>query len=147
MNVFTRNIKAKLVAFAVGLAVFVGLQALSMTVMKDFYVFEWLGREKYGHIWTTALLLIIFDRTLVSYFVTFGAPLGAVAGQFLGDYFEERSLAKITPDMDDDIRHNLLEHSHHGVFIFYATVLICLVIGIVLTVILRKRRERRQENA
>ena len=65
MNVFTRNIKAKLVAFAVGLAVFVGLQALSMTVMKDFYVFEWLGREKYGHIWITALLLIIFDRTLI----------------------------------------------------------------------------------
>lgn len=146
MNVFTRNIKAKLIALAVGLVVFVGLQVFSMTVMKDVYVFEWLGREKYGYVWVTALLLIIFDRTLVSYFVTLGAPLGAVIGQFLGDYLEEKSLAKITPDMDDDIRHNLLEHSHHGVFTFYATVLICLVIGTALSMILRKRRDRRQEN-
>ncbi len=147
MNVFTRNIKAKLIAFAVGLVVFVGLQVFSMTVMKDDYVFSWLGENKYSYVWVLAAVMIIFDQTLISYILMFGTILGACIGKFLGDFLEERTLAKITPDMDSGQVSMIIDHAHKGIFMYWYTVFGCLVIGIVLSIILRKRRDRRQENA
>lgn len=141
MNIFTRNIKAKLIALAVGLVVFVGLQMFSMTVMKDDYVFSWLGENKYSYVWVLAAVMIVFDQTLISYILMFGTVFGALIGKFLGDYLNEKSIAKITPDMDNGLQARL--RYHYGVFIYWFTVFICLVIGIVLSVILSKRRKRK----
>ena len=88
MNIFTRNIKAKLIALAVGLMVFVGLQALSTTVLHDDYVFGWLGDNKYSYVWVLAAVMIVFDKTLISYILMFGTVFGALLGKFLGDYLE-----------------------------------------------------------
>lgn len=142
MKIFTRNIKANLIALAVGLVVFVGLQALSMTVLHDDYVFGWLGDNKYSYVWVLAAVMIVFDQTLISYFLTFGTILGACIGKFLGDYLEEKTLAKITPDMDLGQVSMIIDHAHKGVFIYWFTVFICLIVGIVLSVILGKRRKR-----
>lgn len=139
-SIITRNIKGKLIALAVGLVVFIGLHVLSVTVLKDVYLFEWLARERYCYIWAAVIALILFDQTLISYFVTFGTLGGAFLGQYLGDYLWERNLAKITPDMTNEMKHHL--SMHKGVFIFAIVVLCSLIAGIICTACISARRKK-----
>lgn len=140
-NIITRNIKGKLIALAVGLVVFIGLHVLSVTVLKSVYLFEWLARARYCYIWAAVVLLILFDQTLISYFVTFGTVCGAFIGQYLGDYLEAKNLAKITPDMSNDMKYYL--SLHQGAFIFAIVVLCSLVAGIICAVCVSVRRRKR----
>lgn len=128
-NIITRNIKGKIIALAAALVVFIGLHALSVTAFKDVYLFEWLARARYCYVWAASVLLILFDQTLVSYFVTFGTLCGAFIGQYLGDYLEAKNLAKITPDMSNEMKHHL--SLHYGAFIFALVVLCSLIAGII----------------
>lgn len=139
-NILTSNLKGKLIALSVGLVVYVGLQVLSMTVLKNVYVFEWMGRSRYCYTWISALLLILFDKTLISYFVTFGTLFGTIIGQYLGDFLCEQKMALITPDMSAEQQYYL--SLHHGVLIFAVTVLISVAVGIVLNIILRKPKNK-----
>lgn len=141
-SIITRNIKGKVIALAVGLVVFIGLQVLSVTALKDVYPFDWLARERYCYIWAAVILLILFDRTIISYFVTFGTLCGAFLGQYLGDYLWKRNLAKITPDMTNDMKHHL--SLHQGVFIFAIVVLCSLVAGIIVAIISKKIKDKGQ---
>lgn len=139
-NIITRNIKGKIIALAVGLVVFIGLQLLSVTALKNVYLFEWLARARYCYIWAAVVLLILFDQTLVSYFVTFGTLCGAFIGQYLGDFLYKRNLAKITPDMSADMKHYL--SLHQGAFIFAIVVLCSLIAGIIFTIISKRTKNR-----
>lgn len=140
-----RDLKGKLIALAVGLVVFIGLQALSVTVLKDVYLFEWLARARYCYVWAAVVVLILFDQTLISYFVTIGTLCGAFVGQYLGDYIEARNLAKITPDMSDDMKNAILCNSHPGAFIFAAIVLGFAVIGIICRIAVSASRRRKNQ--
>lgn len=138
-NIITRNIKGKLIALGVGLVIFIGLHVLSVTVLKSVYLFEWLARARYCYIWAAVVLLILFDQTPVSYFVTFGTLCGAFVGQYLGDCLEAKSLAKITPDMSNEMKHHLSQH--HGAFIFALVVLGFAAVGVICEIV-RGRKSR-----
>lgn len=140
-NIITRNIKGKIIALAVALVVFIGLHVLSVTALKDVYLFEWLARARYCYIWAVAVLLILFDQTLISYFVTLGTVCGAFIGQYLGDYLEERNTAKITPNMSNEMKHYLSQHQ--GVFIFAIVVLGFAAAGVICKVIVSASRRRK----
>ena len=143
MKILTRNIKGKLLALAIGIVFFGGLQIFSMTVAKDDYVFGWLGENKYSYVWVLAAVMIVFDQTVISYILMLGTIIGALIGKFLGDFLEKLTLAKITPDMDLGQVSMIIDHAHKGVFIYWFTVFICLIIGIVLAVILKKRHQHK----
>lgn len=141
-NIITRNIKGKLIALAFGLVIFIGLQILSVTTLKDVYLFEWLARERYCYyIWAAVIVLIFFDQTLISYFVTFGTVCGAFIGQYLGDYLEAKNLAKITPDMSNEMVYHL--SYHYGAFIFAGIVLGFAVVGIICALCISARHRKR----
>lgn len=134
MSIITRNIKGKLIALAVGLVVFIGLHLLSVTALKGVYLFEWLAQERYCYyILAVVIVLIFFDQTLVSYFVTFGTVFGAFVGQYLGDYLREQNMAKITPDMSNEMVYHL--SCHQGAFIFAGIVLGFAVVGIICKIV------------
>lgn len=142
-NIITRNIKGKIIALAAALIIFIGLHALSVTAFKDVYLFEWLARARYCYVWAASVLLILFDQTLVSYCVTLGALCGAFIGQYLGDFLRERNMAKLTPDMSNEIKYRL--SLHHGAFIFAITVLGFAAAGIVCKVSVSAYRKRKKQ--
>lgn len=142
-DIITRNIKGKNIALAVGLVIFIGLHVLSVTLLNDVYLFEWPARARYCYIRAAVILLILFDQTLVSYFVTFGTLCGAFIGQYLGDYLYKQNIAKITPDMSNEMKHHL--SIHHGALIFALVVLCSLIAGIICAV-RSKRSEARGRN-
>lgn len=143
-SIITRNIKGKVIAFAVALIVFIGLHVLSVTALKDAYLFEWLARASYCYIWAGVIVLILLDQTLVSYFVTLGTACGAFIGQYLGDYLCERNMAKITPDMSGDMKYYL--SMHQGVFIFAIVVLGFAAAGVICASVVSVRRKKNSGN-
>lgn len=130
----TRNPRKKLISFVIALAVYVGLQILSMTLLKDVYMFEWMGRNLYCYIWVLSVLLIIFDRTLLSSFVTLGTLIGTILGHFLGSFILKITTSQITSDMDPGKIYNL--SCHKGVFIFVITFLVIFIVGVISEIIL-----------
>lgn len=149
MKIFTRNIKGKLIALAIGIVFFGGLQIFSMTIAKDDYVFGWLGENKYSYVWISAAVMIVFDQTIMSYILMLGTILGALIGKFLGDFLEAQTLAKITPDMDHGQAAMIIGHAHKGIFMYWFTVLVSLALGIVVALFQHQRKRelaKAQEN-
>lgn len=139
-NIFTRNIRNKIIAFAVCIVVYMGLQLLSSTALNNIYTFEWMARNNYCYTWVPVIVLIIFDKTLMAYFITGGNLVGAIIGELLGSYLRKQRMSGITSDMDSG--EVMLRSYHHGVFIWAVTLLIFIAVGLVLSIILRIRRNQ-----
>ncbi len=140
-NILTRNPKNKLIALAFAAVIYGGLQILSVTALKEVYVFEWLGHNFYGYTWIAVLILIAFDQTTVACFMTFGNLIGAIIGQFLGDFIQGQRMSRITPDMSEEQRYLL--STHYGVFIWAFVLLGFAVLGIIFAVVPRIRRKQK----
>lgn len=137
-NIFTRNLKNKGITLAVGVVVYLGLQILSMTLLNSVYTFEWMGRNLYCYTWVLALVLIVFDKTVMAYFVTFGTLIGTAVGEILGNYIRDWQMNHITPDMTEiDIM--MIRSSHQGVFIWGIILLSSIAVGIIAEIIRGRR--------
>lgn len=141
-NIFTRNLKNKGIALAVCAVVYLGLQILSMTLLNSVYIFEWMSRNFYCYTWVLALAMIVFDKTVPAYFVTFGNLIGTVTGQILGDIIREVKLNNITPDMTElDI--SIIEYTHHGVTIWGIILFASIVLGIIAEIIINSKKRKK----
>lgn len=138
-NIFTRNLKDKAVALIASAAVFGILYLLSMTLLNKVYLFEWTARNLYCYVWAIAAVLIVFDKLIVSYSVTFGNLIGILIGQFLGDFIRSQRMKQITPETTSDVEY-LLSY-HHGAFIWAITILVCLAAGIAAQIISSRRKK------
>ncbi len=136
-NVFTRNLKGKGVCLIVGAVVYLGLQILSATVLNSVYTFEWMSRNHYCYTWIAALVLIVFDKTILSYCVTFGTLIGTIIGELLGTYLRNIQMSGITPDMNGSER--WYRELHQGVSIWAVTLLVFVAAGVIAEIV-RSRR-------
>ena len=134
-NIYTHNLKPRATALAVCGGVYIALQILSMTLLNSIYVFEWMSRRFYCYTWVIALAAIIFNKTTLAYFVTFGNLIGAVGGQVLGDIIREVKLNNITPDMTE-LEISMIKWTHYGVFIWGIVLFASIVMGIVSEIII-----------
>lgn len=140
-NIFTRNLKNKGIVLAVCAVVYLGLQILSMTLLNSVYIFEWMSRNSYCYTWVLALAMIIFDKTVSAYFVTFGTLIGTVVGQVLGDILEDIAISKVTPDMD--YSEIYLKTAHQGVFIWGIILFASIVLGITAEIIIHFQKHKK----
>lgn len=132
-NVLTQNTKNRLAAMTAAVIAFGGLYALSRTLLRDVYLFEWTSRGLYYFIWMPALILAVFNKTAVSYAVTVGNLAGVIIGQLLGDLIVSHNEKLITPEMTPDRIYYL--SSHQGAVIWIITVLAFTAAGIVLQIV------------
>lgn len=139
-NILTRNIKGKLIALAIGVITYLGLQILSMTLLNRVYTFGWMADHLYCYTWIPALLLIVFDKTFLSYFVTFGSLAGTVIGEFVGSSIREQRMSQITSDMKVEEIHE--RSLHYGVLIWLVTIITFIAIGIMFSIFLNKRKKQ-----
>lgn len=108
-----------------------------MTLLHKVYTFGWLTDHFYCYTWIAVIVLIAFDQTRLSYFVTFGNVCGAIVGEFLGEFIMEQRMNQITTDMTvDEIEWRRL---NYGVFIWFITFIAFLIVGIVVNIILNKK--------
>lgn len=140
-NIFTRNLRNKAIALAVCGGVYLVLMLLSATLLNSTYVFEWMSRNSYCYTWVLALAVIIFDKTVLAYFVTFGTLIGTVVGQVLGDILVDIAMSKVTPDMD--YSEIYLSTIHQGVFIWGIILFASIGLGIIaeITIHFKKRKK------
>ena len=139
-NIFTRDLKQKGIALTICAVVYIALQILSMTLLNSTYLFEWMSRNFYCYTWFIALAMIVFDKTVLAYFVTFGNLIGTVIGQVLGDILEKIAWSKVTPDMDEGEIY--LKTGHQGVFIWGIILFASIVFGITAEIIRGKKRKK-----
>ncbi len=74
-----------------------------------------MSRNHYCYTWKAALALIVFDKTILSYCVTFGTLIGTIIGELLGTFLRNIQMSGITPDMDEGER--WYRELHQGVSI------------------------------
>lgn len=139
-DIFTRNPRKKLIAFITAVIVYLGLQVLSMTALSEVYTFKWMADHLYCYTWISVLVLIAFDCTSLSYYITFGNLVGTIIGELLGSFIREQRMSKITPEMNVEEVHE--RSIHYGVLICLITIIAFLVVGIIINIILSKRRKQ-----
>ncbi|MBD5384164.1 MAG: hypothetical protein HDR72_04090 [Ruminococcaceae bacterium] len=138
-NIFTRNLKNKLIALIAAAAVFGVLYLISQTVLNEVYLFEWTARNLYCYVWVAVAVLIVLDKLKAAYAVTTGNLLGVIIGQYLGDFIKAQRVNLITPETTPDMAHEL--SMHYGAGIWAITVIVCAAAGITAQVIAGKRRK------
>lgn len=139
-DIFTRNPRKKLIAFITAVIVYLGLQVLSMTALSEVYTFKWMADHLYCYTWISVLVLIALDCTSLSYYITFGNLVGTIIGELLGSFIREQRMSKITPEMNVEEVHE--RSIHYGVLICLITIIAFLVVGIIINIILSKRRKQ-----
>ncbi|MDE7363110.1 MAG: hypothetical protein K2N38_14395 [Oscillospiraceae bacterium] len=142
---FTHNIKNKIIALIIGAIIFGGLQVLSMTALKDVYLFDWLGRRLYCYVWIPVIWFTLFNKLAVSYSITLGNLAATITGELLGGYIRGIRMERITPETPSDQVYFL--SGHDGVFIWAAVLAVCVVVGIIIEWIIGKRKKRVEKNA
>lgn len=139
-NVFTQHPKKKIIAFMVGVVVYLGLQIISMTLLNEVYTFGWMADHLYCYTWIAVIVLIAFDQIAISYFATFGNLIGTIIGEILGSYIRDQRMSQITTDMKvEEIEARSI---HYGVLIWLITFAVILVIGIVVNIILSQKAKQ-----
>lgn len=139
-NVFIRNPLKKVSSFIVGVIAYLGLQILSMSLLKEVYTFGWMADHQYCYTWVAVIVLIAFDRTLLSYFVTFGNLIGTIVGEVVGGFIKEQRMSQITADMK--VEEIWARSLHYGVLIWLITFIAFLIVGIVIDIILTERAKQ-----
>lgn len=128
-NIFTRNLKSKAIALGICGGLYLVLMLISATLLKSVYLFEWMSRNAYCYTWVLPLAVIMFDKTHLAYFVTFGNLIGTVIGELLGGVIRSIRMSGITPGMDGgEVYYRSL---HHGVLIWIAVMLASVIAGII----------------
>ncbi len=139
-DIFIRNPRKKLIAFITAVIVYLGLQVLSMTALSEVYTFKWMADHLYCYTWIAVLVLIALDCTSLSYYLTFGNLIGTIVGEILGGFIREQRMGKITPEMEAGEIHE--RSIHYGVLIWLITIIASLVVGIIVNILLSKRRKQ-----
>lgn len=118
----------KILHFCCTALAFWTLYYLSLVIFQRLYVFEWTAVNNYLYLWAVAFILILFNRTAISYCITFGNIAGILVGQFLGDALQAANMSKITETSTVEEIHHL--SLHYGVFIWLSVVLLFVVSGV-----------------
>ena len=127
-SILTRNLKKKIICCIVGVIIYLSLQALSMTLLKDVYTFRWMADHLYCYTWIIVIVLIAFDQTLLSYCIIFGNLFGTIIGEVLGSFIKNQRMGNITTNMNiGEIEYRSL---HHGVLIWLVTIILFIGAGI-----------------
>ena len=141
-NIFTCDLKNKAIALGVCGGVYLVLMLISATLLNSVYIFEWMSRSSYCYTWVLALAVIMFDKTVLAYFVTFGNLIGTVVGQVLGDIIREVKLSNITPDMTE-LEIDMIGWTHDGVTIWGIILFASIVFGIIAEIIIPNKKRKK----
>jgi len=137
--------KLKIKNLALQLSIFSFLYFISMVILdRSFYLFRWTADNRYLYIWVMVGFLIIFDKKNIACILTVGNVIGVLLGQFLGDYIQSINMAKITPEMTDEMIWSSGLMSHPGFHIWIFTLFLSLVIALFIQTWLLKAKEQRK---
>lgn len=101
-------------------------------LLKNHYFFGWLLHNKYIHIGLLIITLIMISigAKKLAYSTFIGHLLGVVAGQFLGNLFQSKNMAKIEPGMSEQMRYQLSSGKH--VFIWATILIVFIILGLII---------------
>lgn len=111
-----------------------------MTLLYEVYTFGWMADHLYCCTWIVVIVLIAFDRTFLSYFVTFGNLAGTIVGEVLGRFIKEQRMSQITTDMR--VEEVALRSIHYGMLIWLIAFVAFLTVGIVIDIIRNKKAKQ-----
>jgi len=107
------------------------LYTISTLFLSHLYLFEWTARNFYLYLWLIVIILTCYKMYYISASLVIGNIIGVFIGQFLGDYLLYLNIQKITQDMPNEKIARL--RIHHGFTIWIITILICFIIGVIMT--------------
>ena len=94
----------------------------------------------YCYTWIIVVVLIAFDRTSLSYYVTFRNLIGTIIGEVLGSFIRDQRMSQITTDMN--VEEIELRSIHYGVLIWLITFVAFLIVGMAVNIILNKKDQQ-----
>ena len=122
------------------IAVFLTEYLISDIFLRDVFLPRWTSHQKYLYLWVICLLLIHFEKHIVSFALLIGNTLGLFIGQILGDYLRAQRMLQITEDMEPEQVYHLGHHS--GVELWLLCILISLILGIIIHKIKKRKAEK-----
>ena len=112
---------------------------LAFTVMNKEYLFGWLAHnwKFYFTLCLVSLLLLFFNKRLVSVFMTGGITVGIFIGNYLGNSIKISNEGKIAEGMKAEDIWRL--HHHPGFEIWIGIIFISIAIGAFIPIVLARK--------
>lgn len=113
---------------------------LGYTIFSGEYLFGWAihNWKFYLILSVIPLLLLLFNKQLVSVSISAGIVLGLFIGNYLGAFIRKLNMAKVVEGMTNQEKARL--HLNHGFSIWIVIILLSIIIGVIVQTIISKRR-------
>lgn len=100
--------------------------------LKEEYFFGWLVHNKtiYIGLFIITMIMISIGARKLAYCTFAGNLIGIILGQFLGNLFQSKNMAKIEPGMSEQMRYQLSSGKH--VFIWATILIVFIILGLIL---------------
>lgn len=117
-----------------------GVILLAFTTLNSEYLFGWAAHNWnfYLVLSLIPLILLLFNKHIVSVLMTIGITLGIFAGNYLGAILRNYNMSKIVEEMSAEEVAKL--HRNNGFSIWIGIVLLFLLIGIIMEHKSKKKR-------
>lgn len=113
---------------------------IAFTLLNSEYLFGWIA-----HNWTfylvlclTPMVLIIFNKIIISILMTIGISVGTFIGNYLGEFIMNNNISKIVDDMSAEQLYRM--HHHPGFEIWIGTIVLFVLIGVIVHIFYKKKR-------
>ena len=120
--------KSIIKALSVTVFLYLPLYFLSVSALKDIYLYEWTARRLYCGIWVFAILLIAYEHTILSHVISVGNLFGIVFGQSIGDQIIVMQMNRISENSSPEEIY--YAQQHYGAFIWGGILLFSIMAGI-----------------
>lgn len=117
--------------------------SISFFLLSSEYLFGWIA-----HNWTfylilslIPLILIIFNRIVISIFMTMGISIGTFIGNYLGKFIKNKNISKIIDDMSAGQVYRM--HHHPGFEIWIGIIIMSIIIGVIFNIIKKNEIKKR----
>jgi len=113
---------------------------LAYTIFSDEYLFGWAihNWKFYLILSIIPLLLLFFEKQLISVFMSTGIVVGLFIGNYLGDLIRKFNMAKVAEGMTNQEIAKL--HHNPGFSIWIVIILLSIIMGVIVQTTISKRR-------
>ena len=123
--------KNKCIYAIIEIPIFIVISWLAFTILNTEYLFGWLAHNLgfYLVLIGVTFLLLIFNKQIVSAFMSAGIAIGVFIGNYIGNMIVAFNQGKIVEDMNTEDIYRL--HHHPGFEIWIGTIFLLVLIGII----------------
>lgn len=110
------------------LSIYLIFYILCRTILSEMYIFEWASRRYFMYSFLLVIIFSSLNKIKGAYIVSIGNIVSIVIAHFIGEYFHKYNISKVTPDMAEEVKYQLLSNDHWWIYLVIFGIFVCIAL-------------------